>query len=86
MREWASGSGAAAGGGGVKPVFVLVDFYDHGPAVETADRVNGIVPVGRVREPGPELQGGGERGVGGGLRLRGGLVGVVVFGVGLGVL
>jgi hypothetical protein len=75
MREWESGGGEVK-----KPVFVLVDFYDHGPAVETADRVNGIVPVGRVREPGPELQGGSGR-------LRGGLFGVVVVvGVGLGVL
>lgn len=32
---------------GVKPVFVLVDFYDQGPAIEAADRLNGIQPVGR---------------------------------------
>ncbi|KAL2130535.1 hypothetical protein VTI74DRAFT_6256 [Chaetomium olivicolor] len=63
MREWAgNGTGGSAGDGGggrnnskggggregVKPVFVLVDFYDRGPAIETADRVNGIVPVGRT--------------------------------------
>jgi hypothetical protein len=45
MAEW---------GGGVKPVFVLLDFYDRGPAIETADRVNEIAgrAVGRVSEPG----------------------------------
>ncbi|KAK4239605.1 putative secreted protein [Achaetomium macrosporum] len=45
MAEW---------GGDVKPVFVLVDFYDRGPAIETADRVNGIAgrAVGRMSEPG----------------------------------
>jgi hypothetical protein len=33
-------------------VFVLVDFYDRGPAVGAADRVNGVgEAVGRVREP-----------------------------------
>ncbi|KAK3692254.1 PLC-like phosphodiesterase [Podospora appendiculata] len=31
-----------------KPVFMLVDFYDHGPAVDTADRLNGITAVGRI--------------------------------------
>ena len=32
---------------GIKPVFVLVDFFDHGPAINTADTLNGISPVGR---------------------------------------
>ncbi|KXX79067.1 hypothetical protein MMYC01_203063 [Madurella mycetomatis] len=32
---------------GLQPVFVLVDFYDRGPAIETADRLNGIVAAGR---------------------------------------
>ena len=32
---------------GVKPVFVMVDFYDKGPAIEAADHLNGIVPTGR---------------------------------------
>ncbi|KAK3951708.1 PLC-like phosphodiesterase [Pseudoneurospora amorphoporcata] len=27
---------------GVKPTFILVDFFDHGPAIDTADRLNGI--------------------------------------------
>ncbi|KAK3333205.1 PLC-like phosphodiesterase [Cercophora scortea] len=31
-----------------KPVFFLVDFYDHGPAIATADRLNGITAVGRI--------------------------------------
>ncbi|KAK1828437.1 PLC-like phosphodiesterase [Podospora conica] len=33
---------------GVKPVFVLVDFYDRGPSMATADRINGIVGTGRT--------------------------------------
>lgn len=33
---------------GVKPVFVLVDFYDKGPSIQAADRLNGVTnPVGR---------------------------------------
>ncbi|KAK6950220.1 hypothetical protein Daesc_008546 [Daldinia eschscholtzii] len=32
---------------GIKPVFVLVDFFNEGPAIETADNLNGITPVGR---------------------------------------
>ncbi|KAL2024644.1 hypothetical protein VTK56DRAFT_6845 [Thermocarpiscus australiensis] len=35
---------------GVKPVFVLVDFYSRGPAIETADRLNGITATGREGE------------------------------------
>ncbi|KAK6822633.1 D-malate dehydrogenase [Apiospora arundinis] len=27
---------------GSKPVFVLVDFWDHGPALDAADRLNGV--------------------------------------------
>ncbi|KAK4139298.1 phosphoric diester hydrolase [Dichotomopilus funicola] len=44
-QEWNSSSS--------KPVFVLVDFYNHGPAIEAVDRANGIVGVGRVKEPVP---------------------------------
>ncbi|KAM0286247.1 hypothetical protein ACHAQH_000975 [Verticillium albo-atrum] len=34
---------------GVVPTFVLVDFYDKGPALETADQMNGVSDaVGRV--------------------------------------
>lgn len=32
---------------GVKPTFILVDFFDHGPAIDTADRLNGITATGR---------------------------------------
>lgn len=32
---------------GVNPVFVLVDFFDHGPAIDTADALNGITATGR---------------------------------------
>ncbi|KAL9607595.1 MAG: hypothetical protein Q9167_007499 [Letrouitia subvulpina] len=30
------------------PTFVLVDFFDQGPAIETVDRLNGITAVGRI--------------------------------------
>ncbi|KAK3504568.1 PLC-like phosphodiesterase [Neurospora crassa] len=32
---------------GVNPTFILVDFFDHGPAIDTADRLNGITATGR---------------------------------------
>ncbi|KAI0014119.1 PLC-like phosphodiesterase [Xylariaceae sp. FL0662B] len=32
---------------GVKPTFVLVDFFNKGPAMDTIDTLNGISPVGR---------------------------------------
>jgi hypothetical protein len=32
---------------GSKPVFILVDFWDRGPAIATADMLNGISAVGR---------------------------------------
>ncbi|KAF3770117.1 hypothetical protein M406DRAFT_16676, partial [Cryphonectria parasitica EP155] len=32
---------------GTPPVFALVDFYSEGPAVDTADLINGITPTGR---------------------------------------
>ncbi|KAI4274731.1 MAG: hypothetical protein LQ337_003730 [Flavoplaca oasis] len=37
---------AAAYGGA--PTFILVDFFQHGSSISTVDRLNGIVPVGRV--------------------------------------
>ncbi|CRK38617.1 hypothetical protein BN1723_015381, partial [Verticillium longisporum] len=38
---------------GVAPTFVLVDFYDKGPALQTADQLNGVSnPVGRGDIPG----------------------------------
>jgi hypothetical protein len=33
---------------GIKPVFILVDFFDRGPAIDTADAINGIIPSGRI--------------------------------------
>lgn len=32
---------------GTAPVFALVDFYSEGPAIDTADNLNGITPEGR---------------------------------------
>ncbi|KAI0851036.1 PLC-like phosphodiesterase [Daldinia vernicosa] len=32
---------------GTKPVFVLVDFFNEGPAIDTADNLNAITAVGR---------------------------------------
>ncbi|KAK0753214.1 PLC-like phosphodiesterase [Schizothecium vesticola] len=64
---------------GVKPVFVLVDFYDRGPSVATADRMNGIVQaVGRRGAPGTTTSSEG-RGLGEGRGLA--LVGFVVAAV-----
>lgn len=38
---------------GKAPTFILVDFFDQGPAIQTVDRLNGVVaPVGR-RATGP---------------------------------
>ncbi|KAK0736803.1 PLC-like phosphodiesterase, partial [Apiosordaria backusii] len=38
---------------GQKPVFILVDFFNRGPAIETGDRMNGIEgkTVGRTQLP-----------------------------------
>ena len=33
---------------GKAPTFVLVDFFDQGPAIATVDKLNGIKPVGRT--------------------------------------
>lgn len=33
---------------GKQPNFLLVDFFDQGPAITTVDQINGITPVGRV--------------------------------------
>ncbi|OTA66545.1 hypothetical protein K449DRAFT_430859 [Hypoxylon sp. EC38] len=32
---------------GIKPTFILVDFFNMGPAIQTADNLNGITAVGR---------------------------------------
>lgn len=36
---------------GRAPSFVMVDFFEHGSAIATVDRLNGITPVGRVSAP-----------------------------------
>lgn len=36
---------------GKAPTFILVDFFDQGPAIDTVDRLNGISPVGRASAP-----------------------------------
>lgn len=36
---------------GKAPTFILVDFFDQGPAIDTVDRLNGITPVGRASAP-----------------------------------
>ncbi|KAK5652538.1 hypothetical protein OQA88_10444 [Cercophora sp. LCS_1] len=65
---------------GVKPVFVLVDFYDQGPAIDAADRINGIVPSGRKASV-SNVVSGSERNVNerGNWGLFGFLVGVFVL-------
>lgn len=35
---------------GKQPNFLLVDFFDQGSAIDTADKINGITPVGRVAQ------------------------------------
>ena len=34
---------------GRAPTFILVDFFDQGPAIATVDKLNGITPVGRTQ-------------------------------------
>ena len=35
---------------GKAPTFILVDFFDQGPAIQTVDTLNGVTaPVGRVQ-------------------------------------
>ncbi|KAI9734284.1 MAG: hypothetical protein M1834_002388 [Cirrosporium novae-zelandiae] len=34
---------------GQAPVFILVDFFDQGPAIKTVDTLNGITAVGRTK-------------------------------------
>lgn len=33
---------------GKSPNYILVDFYDQGPAIDTVDKLNGITPTGRT--------------------------------------
>ena len=35
---------------GKQPNFLLVDFFDQGPAITTVDKINGITPIGRVNQ------------------------------------
>lgn len=45
---------------GKPPVFILVDFFDQGPAIATVDELNGVTsPVGRTPAPSRETQSGG---------------------------
>lgn len=37
--------------GGRAPTFVLVDFFDEGPAIAAVDAINGITPTGRKSLP-----------------------------------
>lgn len=54
---------------GIKPVFVLVDFYDQGPAIDAADRLNGITPTGRKASAGAGSSSGGSSERGGEMRV-----------------
>jgi hypothetical protein len=68
--------------GGTKPVFVLVDFWDRGPAMETVDRLNGVAGhvAGRVAVDGGVLMSGTSHRFGAGGERVGwlGLVGFLV--------
>jgi hypothetical protein len=41
---------------GKAPTFILVDFFDQGPAITTVDNLNGITAVGRTTPPSKPLQ------------------------------
>ena len=40
---------------GKPPNYILVDFYDQGPAITTVDNLNGITPVGRTEPTASEI-------------------------------
>ena len=42
---------------GEAPTYILVDFFDQGPAINTVDALNGITPVGRAGVPSVPTQG-----------------------------
>ncbi|PVH73819.1 hypothetical protein DL98DRAFT_43196 [Cadophora sp. DSE1049] len=48
---------------GGKPTFVLVDFFNVGPAIEVADTLNGITPTGRISLSTAQLTAGTSAGV-----------------------
>ncbi len=55
---------------GVKPTFILVDFWDRGPSISTADNLNGIMAVGRSIGPsGSSQPNDGVRGFGLGAKI-----------------
>ena len=60
---------------GRNPSFLLVDFFDQGPAIDTADSLNGVTaPVGRKRVPDSNsqaLQSSGASSANGGNLFRG---------------
>jgi hypothetical protein len=69
---------------GATPNFLLVDFWNVGPSVQTADRLNGIVATGRTAVSADELSasangGGRGRGVGSCGRSAGVALGVVAM-------
>lgn len=41
---------------GRAPTFILVDFFDQGPAISTVDSLNGITAVGRTTAPATPLE------------------------------
>lgn len=59
---------------GEKPTFILVDFWNVGPAIDTADKLNGIVATGRTSVSTEELTAGTSSG--GGLKMRMSVTGV----------
>ncbi|KAK4179673.1 PLC-like phosphodiesterase [Triangularia setosa] len=83
---------AGPGQWGQNPVFVLVDFFNRGPAIETGDRLNGIEgkAVGRTALPaeGNGAATAGAAGGGGDLKMNKGAFGALVgfLGVALVVL
>lgn len=41
---------------GKAPTYILVDFFDQGSAIQTIDKLNNIIPVGRSNLPATPLQ------------------------------
>ena len=69
---------------GTKPTFILVDFWNVGPAIETADNLNGITATGRTNVTTAELTASSSFGVkmdaGGWCAMAGIAMGVVALG------
>lgn len=49
---------------GKAPTFILVDFFDQGPALATVDQLNGITAVGRTSVPNSNSEAGPTSGAG----------------------